>query len=84
MHDYDPMLYDIMRETANRLAGEFIYLSRQAQNPIEKQAFLEANYGVMQETNTVDISSKEAVEAKTREFAQRLKHIENVQNKVEA
>ena len=38
--DYNPMLYDVMRETANRLGGRYIYLSRNAKTEEERQFWL--------------------------------------------
>ena len=38
--DYNPMHYDVMRETANRLGGRYIYLSRNAQTEEERQFWL--------------------------------------------
>lgn len=69
--DYDPMIYDVMRESANRLVGEYTYLAHRAENVAVRHALLDAVVGVRREIHMVDIDSREAVEAETDEFSRR-------------
>lgn len=68
---YDPMIYDVMRESANRLVGEYMYLAHRTKDVIMRNALLDAVNGVRRETSMVDVDSRKAVEEKTREFSQR-------------
>lgn len=68
---YDPMIYDVMRESANRLVGEYMYLAHRTKDAVMRNALLDAINGVRKEASMVDASSREAVEGKTAEFARR-------------
>lgn len=68
---YDPMIYDVMRESANRLVGEYMYLAHRTKDAVMRNALLDAIGGVRREASTVDADSREAVEEKTAEFSQR-------------
>ena len=76
LFDYDPMMYDVMRESATRLGGEYIDLANHARTAAEREAFLAADRGVQREAQQVDIYDADAVKAKTGEFAARLGAIE--------
>ncbi|KAA8830100.1 hypothetical protein [Bifidobacterium tissieri] len=68
---YDPMIYDVMRESANRLIGEYMYLAHRTKDAVMRNALLDAINGVRKETSMVNADSREAVEEKTAEFSQR-------------
>jgi hypothetical protein len=70
--DYDPMIYDVMRESATRLGGKYIALARKASTVAEKEALYAADRGIQQEADMVDSGDVHAVEAKTRDFSERL------------
>ncbi|MCI1674249.1 MAG: hypothetical protein LKI34_08570 [Bifidobacterium tibiigranuli] len=74
-YDYDPMIYDVMRESANRLRGEFVNLSNQADSDAERQAFDAAELGVYREAEQVDAHDVDAVRAKTADFDARINAI---------
>jgi hypothetical protein len=74
-YDYDPMIYDVMRESAIRLGGEYIALARKSADPQQKRALLLADRGIQEEARGVDSHDVDAVKAKTREFGRRLKDL---------
>ena len=73
--DYDPMIYDVMRESAVRLAGRYIWLSRQAETEQERQRLLEQQRSVMREADDVDTYDVDAVQAKRADFTRRLREL---------
>jgi hypothetical protein len=75
--DYDPMIYDVMRECANVLRGDYIDLANHAGTAAEREALLAAERGVTGEADQVDIYDVDAVRAKTDEFNARYKAIED-------
>ncbi|KAE8128770.1 MULTISPECIES: hypothetical protein [Bifidobacterium] len=77
LYDYDPMIYDVMRESAIRLGGKYISLARQSKTDAEREAFFAADRGVQQEADQVDRYNVNAVKTKTAEFADRLNAIMN-------
>lgn len=72
---YDPIIYDILQDTATELGGQYIYLARQASTEAAHQAFMQADCGVQAEVAMVDISDVAAVRAKTAELVARLRAI---------
>ena len=64
---YDPMIYDVMRESANRLVGEYMYLAHRTKDAVMRNALLDAIGGVRREASMVDADSRE----ETAEFSQR-------------
>ncbi|KAE8128699.1 hypothetical protein [Bifidobacterium tibiigranuli] len=81
--DYDPMIYDVMRESATRLGGEFIDLANHAGTEAEREAFIVADRGLMNEARQVDAHDVEAVKAMTDEFGERLRMIEDAEKQDE-
>lgn len=64
----NPMVYDVMREAANWLQGEYLARERATQDADEKQRWREAQYRVDDEVRAVDPQDQDLVRAKTDEF----------------
>ncbi|OZG69600.1 hypothetical protein [Bifidobacterium eulemuris] len=75
--NYNPMIYDAMRESANRLVGEYTYLANRTDDMVMRNALLDAIRGVRQEVTMTDADSRKDVEAKTAEFASRAANMRN-------
>lgn len=60
--DYDPMIYDAMREAANRLRGLYVARQNEAGAEEDRQRWLEKQIGVRAEVDEVDTYSLEAVQ----------------------
>lgn len=73
--DFDPMIYDIMRETATELRGEYIWLSRHADTEAEREAAREAHIALWQDVNSVHGFDLPTIKAKTVEFRTRLQQL---------
>lgn len=69
---YDPMVYDVMRETATRLGGRLIAQARTTTDETQKQKLREESAQLEDEVLAVDIYSEHAVRAKTAELSARL------------
>jgi hypothetical protein len=72
---FDPMIYDIMRETANELRGEYIWLSRNAATAEDRTRFAEANLELSHESQQVNSRDLDAVQSKTAEYRSRLQQL---------
>lgn len=70
--DYDPMIYDAMREAANRLRGLYVARQNQAGSEQERQHWLEKQIAVRLEADEVDTYSLDAVQALRASFVARL------------
>lgn len=68
---YSPMIYDAMRESANRLAGEYAYLANRTKDAVMRNALLDAIKGVRSEAAMTDPNNMTTVEEKTAEFDER-------------
>lgn len=73
--DFDPMIYDIMRETATELGGEYIWLSDHADTLAEREAATAADIALWQDMNSVRGSDLETIVAKTAEYRARLNQL---------
>lgn len=73
--DFDPMVYDIMRETATELRGEYIWLSDHADTAAERAAATAAHIALWQDVNSVRGSDLETIIAKTAEYRSRLNQL---------
>lgn len=71
--DYDPMIYDAMREAANRLGGLYMERWHLANTPEERDLWLQKNIAVSLEADAVDSYSLVDVQTKRAEFARRLR-----------
>lgn len=74
--DYDPMIYDVMRESAVRLAGKYSWLADQAETDEERKRWIEMDWAVMREADDVDTYDVDSVQAKRAEFVQRLRDLQ--------
>ena len=72
---FDPMIYDIMRETANELRGEYVWLSDHAATETERTDYAREDHAVWQEAQQVDSRDRAAIEAKTAEYRARLERL---------
>ncbi|MFT8593600.1 MAG: hypothetical protein ABF747_08360 [Bifidobacterium sp.] len=79
---YDPMIYDVMRESANYLKGTYSHLADLAEDPKIKAALMETVWQIGREVEEVNASDMQAVESKSREFTQRLQYISNAGKKL--
>ncbi|MBS1673129.1 MAG: hypothetical protein JSS74_04110 [Actinobacteria bacterium] len=73
--DFDPMVYDIMRETATELGGEYVWLSRHAATATEREAAKAADIALWQDVNSVRGSDLATIKAKTDEYRSRLREL---------
>ena len=73
--DFDPMVYDIMRETATELRGEYIWLSDHADTAAERDAATAAHIALWQDVNGVRGSDLAMIKAKTDEYRSRLRQL---------
>lgn len=73
--DFDPMVYDIMRETATELGGEYVWLSRHADTDTERDAARAADVALWQDVNSVRGSDLATIKAKTDEYRSRLSQL---------
>ena len=71
--DYDPMVYDAMRELGNQLAGYCVHRSYDAPGDVERQRWRLSALAVSAEINGIDPHDEEAVRTKTTDFADRLR-----------
>ncbi|GAB3304897.1 hypothetical protein [Pseudoclavibacter terrae] len=69
--DYDPMIYDAMREAANRLGGLYMERWHQARTTEERDLWLQKNIAVSLEADAVDSYSLAEVQAKRAELVRR-------------
>ena len=67
----DPMVYDVMRETATWYMGSMTALSRAATTEVETKRWMTDVAAVYQEVLAVDPRDQDLVRAKTTEFHQR-------------
>lgn len=70
--DFDPMLYDIMRETATELRGGLIWLARHADTETEREAARQEHIALWADVNAVRGSDLRTIQAKTAEYRSRL------------
>ncbi|MCE7482876.1 MULTISPECIES: hypothetical protein [Microbacterium] len=73
--DFDPMIYDIMRETATELRGEYIWLSDHADTAAERDAATTAHITLWQDVNSVSGRDLATIQAKTDEYRSRLRQL---------
>lgn len=71
--DYDPMVYDVLRETATQLRGRYLHWSYTAADPDERERWRLEALNVRREVDAVDVYDEAAVRAKTTELADRLR-----------
>ena len=76
--DYDPMIFDVLDETATRLRGYYMGKWHRSTDPAERAALIEAQLAVLGEVDNVDIADVRAVQAKTAELSRRLHTFEGL------
>lgn len=74
--DYDPMVYDAMRELANQLGGRYIHQSYTATTDDEREHWRLEALKVSREAEEVDPYDEAAVRAKTADLAGRLRALQ--------
>lgn len=72
---FDPMIYDIMRETATELRGEYIWLSRHADTAAEREAARAEHSALWKDVDAVPGFDRAVIEAKTAEYRSRLRRL---------
>jgi predicted P-loop ATPase len=70
--DYDPMVYDTLRELATQLGGAYVARSDACDSPAERDRWMEMTVALGVEVREVDVHDEAAVRAKTDEISQRL------------
>lgn len=75
---YDPMVYDVMRERANRLGGEYLYLKRHAVDPLEAEQWARLKLELARRVRAIDSLDEAAVRAASAEFSMRLRELERL------
>ncbi|MGP9529444.1 hypothetical protein [Glutamicibacter sp. AOP5-A2-18] len=68
--NFDPMIYDVMRELSTRVAGRYVAWEDQASNDGEANHWREEWLRVEKEAREVNPRSRAAIEAKTAELRQ--------------
>lgn len=71
--DYDPMIYDAMREAANRLGGLYMERWHLATTTEEREKWLQMNIALSLEADAVDSYALSDVQAKRAEFVRRFR-----------
>lgn len=66
--DYDPMIYDAMREAANRLRGLYVARQNEATTEEDRERWLEKQIDVRIEADEVDTYSLDDVQALRASF----------------
>lgn len=69
--DYDPMIYDAMREAANRLRGLYVARQNEATTEEDRERWLEKQIDVRIEADEVDTYSLDDVQALRASFVAR-------------
>lgn len=75
---FDPMEYDVMRESATRLSGEYIYWAREMRklgNAEAAKVLMGCEAEVMRQADMVNAHDEKAIRAKTQEFTKSLEQI---------
>ncbi|KDA06673.1 hypothetical protein DC31_08555 [Microbacterium sp. CH12i] len=72
---FDPMVYDIMRETATELGGGYVWLSRNASTETEREAAKAAQIALWRDVNSVSGRDLATIQAKTAEYRSRLRQL---------
>lgn len=69
---YDPMVYDIMRETTNQLRGVYLARADAAANQPEEAAWLDSERTLLADARTVDVFDEQAVRTFTAKIESQL------------
>lgn len=69
--DYDPMIYDAMREAASRLRGLYVARQNEATTEEDRERWLEKQIDVRIEADEVDTYSLDDVQALRASFVAR-------------
>ncbi|KFI45918.1 hypothetical protein GA0061078_1633 [Bifidobacterium bohemicum] len=67
---YDPMIYDTMRETANRLVGKYSSRLKQSSDMNQREALLKNISGVRRWVSGIDANDKQSVLDTTNQLCQ--------------
>lgn len=65
----DPMVYDVMRETATLLSSGYIALERASSTDEERDRWFDLDAQLTDEVRSIDPRDQELVRAKTAEYA---------------
>jgi len=71
--DYDPMIYDALRETANRVAGKYVAWAYRALTAAEDARWMQMVRDVRAEVRDIDTYDESAIRAKTAELTERFR-----------
>lgn len=72
---FDPMIYDIMREAANELRGEYIWLANHAATDAEREGYEREDHALWREAQQVNSRDRAMIEVKTAEYRSRLQQL---------
>lgn len=70
--DFDPMIYDAMRELATQVSGRYIEWADAATDSETEKHWMSEAVRIGREARAVDTRSRKAIEAKRAEFRQLL------------
>ncbi|MBR6459385.1 MAG: type II toxin-antitoxin system RelB/DinJ family antitoxin [Actinomycetaceae bacterium] len=70
--DYNPMLYDVMRETATRLGGVYLHLADVAKNEQEEDYWVQKDRELFEEINSMPFNTAEKVRSMQDDLNKRL------------
>ena len=62
------VVVDVLSDTANRLSGQYIHLSRSAPSPEEEERLIQKALGVDDRKEDTDFRNREAMVSRIREF----------------
>jgi hypothetical protein len=73
--DYDPMVYDTMRELATQLGGYYMSRAYAATSDVEHDRWSSIDLELQREIHAVDVYDEAAIRAKTAELGERLRAV---------
>lgn len=73
--NFDPMIYDVMRELTTQVSGTYVGWEDEAQTDYEAKHWQTERLRVMREAREVNPRSRAAIEAKTAELRKVLKEL---------
>lgn len=66
--EFSPVAYDVMRELATRLSGEYVAWMREASDEVARAHWREQHFRVMDEVDAVDSSDNAAIATHTEKL----------------
>lgn len=76
--EWDPMIYDVMREKANMLGGWYVALEREAGNPAEAERWRDRHSQLIKDVEAVPAFNLAAVEAASAEISRQFELVRDL------